>query len=267
MTKSPIYIFIIRATDEDGDNALVFASSSCLIESAKYLLEHDIKSSSPFNIEFALRTCHLNKNKGPIEEKAMRKLLLSWKGSEGRTKRQQLAEELGVTLDEKEYEFGNHYFEKFTYHQLRAMVKGEIDLHGNKLKSSAESEANDSDDESAVQRPGVDIWTAAASGQADAVHYYLTNQPPADPNMTIGDRQDTLLQWTAQKNIMPDAVIKVLLEHDADPEKRNAENMTALHVVCQSCPLPYEAAKLLLDKGADPNAEANNGKTPLHFLG
>ncbi|RUP45382.1 hypothetical protein BC936DRAFT_148249 [Jimgerdemannia flammicorona] len=256
-------------TDEDGDNALVFASSSCLIESAKYLLEHDLKSSSPFNIDFALRTCHLNKNKGLTEAKAMRKLLLCWKGHDGRKRREELAEKLGVTLNEKEYEFGNHHFERFTYHQLRDMVKGEMDLHGNKLNSFVgDDDGTDSDSEPATgRRPHVDIWTAAASGQADAVRYYLTNHLPADPNMTNEDRQDTLLQWTAQKSIMPEAVIKVLLAHGADPEKRNAENMTALHVVCQSCPLPYEAARLLLDHGANPNAEANYGKTALHFLG
>lgn len=121
---------MLSIVDEDGDNALVFASSSCLLRSATYILSHDLKCSSPFNIAFALTTVHLNRNKGPKEAEAMTKLLQGWQGEEGLRRRQALAKMKEVKLDPQDYVVPETHWAKFTYHQLREIELGILDQDG-----------------------------------------------------------------------------------------------------------------------------------------
>ncbi|GAB7365782.1 hypothetical protein MBLNU230_g7117t1 [Neophaeotheca triangularis] len=57
------------------------------------------------------------------------------------------------------------------------------------------------------------------------------------------------------------AMLKLLLDFDAEPNSRNPEGFTALDSVAQS--QNAECALVLLEYGADLNAMSNNGRTPL----
>src|SRR4029079_11043402 len=70
-------------------------------------------------------------------------------------------------------------------------------------------------------------------------------------------------------------LMKVLLEHGADPKIRTELNVTALQVAAGigwvdgityewSKEQTIEAVKLLLDLGIDPNIQADTGRTALH---
>lgn len=223
----------------------------------------------------ALKIVHLNKNKGPTEEKAIRQLIRSWKGEEGYARRQKLANQLGVTLNECDYDYNWEHWEHFTYKELREIVLGERGSNGQQLKSVAADgkqgesgglHAEEKEDESDRQ-PAIDVWLACTTGLLDAVEYYFTKDRPVPPNIHRGPKRDSLLMWTAMKNVNPGPTISMLLKHGADPNYRNLDGDTPLHVVCQWCPLPYEPAKILLDNGAAINAENRNKKTPLHYLG
>ncbi len=74
------------------------------------------------------------------------------------------------------------------------------------------------------------------------------------------------------------AVMKLLLEHGADPKIATNVGNTALHVAAGigwvegityewSKEANIEAVKLLLSLGLDPNAQAQTGRTPLHGAG
>jgi ankyrin repeat protein len=74
------------------------------------------------------------------------------------------------------------------------------------------------------------------------------------------------------------AVMKLLLEHGADPKIATTVGNTPLHVAAGvgwvegityewSKEANIEAVKLLLSLGADPNAQAQTGRTPLHGAG
>jgi ankyrin repeat protein len=57
-------------------------------------------------------------------------------------------------------------------------------------------------------------------------------------------------------------VLKVLLDHGADPDGKDRWDWSLLHYACEELDL----AKLLLDKGANPNAVGNErGLRPLHL--
>jgi len=57
-------------------------------------------------------------------------------------------------------------------------------------------------------------------------------------------------------------VVKLLLEHGADPNVKNRDGKTPLHNAASEGHL--EVVKLLLERGADPNVKDDDGNTPLH---
>ena len=66
--------------------------------------------------------------------------------------------------------------------------------------------------------------------------------------------------------------IKLLLEHGADPNLRNIEGMTALHLLPERQPIPWtdvgtkvRIAELLLDHGADLAISDQHGGRPLWY--
>ncbi|KAL4174841.1 hypothetical protein KRP22_006770 [Phytophthora ramorum] len=59
------------------------------------------------------------------------------------------------------------------------------------------------------------------------------------------------------------AVIKLLLQFNADMDTRSQDGKTALH--CSTSDDAYPVAKFLLDAGAGIDVQDGNGKTPLHY--
>jgi ankyrin repeat protein len=57
-------------------------------------------------------------------------------------------------------------------------------------------------------------------------------------------------------------VLKVLLDHGADPDAKDRWDWSLLHYACGNVDL----TKLLLDRGANPNVRTCGGRTPLHFV-
>ncbi|KAF9404442.1 hypothetical protein BGZ94_004178 [Podila epigama] len=81
--------------NKEGMNTLEVAALFNRVESARYLLEHDVSSSEPQSVINAMQRA-----KSP-DKKAMKVLLRTWQGKEGEKKRAELAQRLGVTLDEQ----------------------------------------------------------------------------------------------------------------------------------------------------------------------
>ncbi len=57
-------------------------------------------------------------------------------------------------------------------------------------------------------------------------------------------------------------VLKLLLDHGADPDAKDRWDWSLLHYACGNVDL----TKLLLDRGANPNVRTVGGQTPLHFV-
>ncbi len=57
-------------------------------------------------------------------------------------------------------------------------------------------------------------------------------------------------------------VLKLLLDHGADPDAKDRWDWSLLHYACGNVDL----TKLLLDRGANPNVRTCGGRTPLHFV-
>lgn len=57
-------------------------------------------------------------------------------------------------------------------------------------------------------------------------------------------------------------VLKVLLDHGADPDAKDRWDWSLLHYACDNVDL----TKLLLNRGANPNVRTCGGRTPLHFV-
>jgi uncharacterized protein len=82
-----------------------------------------------------------------------------------------------------------------------------------------------------------------------------------DPNAVISEMGDTALMLAARTG-KPDAV-KVLLEHGADANKKNAEGQTPL--MWAVAERNAAAAKVLIDHGADVNAQTHKLPPPTMF--
>jgi ankyrin repeat protein len=82
-----------------------------------------------------------------------------------------------------------------------------------------------------------------------------------DPNAVISDMGDTALMLAARTG-KPDAV-KVLLEHGADANKKNAEGQTPL--MWAVAEKNAAAAKVLIDHGADVNPQTHKLPPPTMF--
>jgi ankyrin repeat protein len=83
----------------------------------------------------------------------------------------------------------------------------------------------------------------------------------AKVSVSWNTRQFWLLQDAVQQDFAP--TVEVLLKHGADPNERDADGNTALHVAAWRSNPDRKIYELLLAYHANPNAQNNKGETPL----
>ena len=106
------------------------------------------------------------------------------------------------------------------------------------------------------QTPPMDIWTAAATGNINAVEKQLI----AGIEVNDGDELDsnTPLIWAAFMG--QTEVVEWLIDHGAILSNKNAMGITPLHAAAFAGRM--ETVRMLLDKGADLTARTAEGQTP-----
>jgi len=107
------------------------------------------------------------------------------------------------------------------------------------------------------QKPAIDIWTAAGTGNIAATKQHLA--AGTDPNAKDPAGGGTPLMAAALLGQTEAA--SLLIGRGAKVNSKNNDGVTALHVAAFFC--QPETAELLLEKGAETKARNNKGETPL----
>ncbi len=97
-------------------------------------------------------------------------------------------------------------------------------------------------------------------GQTEAARCLVEQGAEVNSPSRNGQRVPPLNSAAAGGNL---AAVRLLLEHGADPNLRQAGGFVALHNAAQNGQL--EMIELLLAQGAEVNPRAENGQTPLAF--
>jgi ankyrin repeat protein len=106
------------------------------------------------------------------------------------------------------------------------------------------------------KKPQEDPLHALWSGDAHAIDKLFRSK--IDLNAVDAHGQTLLMECVLEKR---EDLVELLLEHNADPKRRDRDQATALHFAA-AAHLP-RAVQLLLDKGAEVDAQDNLGNTPL----
>eukprot|EP00276_Gloeochaete_wittrockiana_P008246 CAMPEP_0184655204 /NCGR_PEP_ID=MMETSP0308-20130426/12817_1 /TAXON_ID=38269 /ORGANISM="Gloeochaete witrockiana, Strain SAG 46.84" /LENGTH=1011 /DNA_ID=CAMNT_0027091533 /DNA_START=381 /DNA_END=3416 /DNA_ORIENTATION=+ len=117
-----------------------------------------------------------------------------------------------------------------------------------------------------VTSDGSTVWTVAvATGRDDVIKVMV--QHDADPNQTVGSRGLTPLMFAAHKG--RPSVIRALLDSGASPLSVDGDGDTCLHYACQiggsAGPVCTEIVELLCSAGAEAALKNKKGFTPLHL--
>jgi len=107
--------------------------------------------------------------------------------------------------------------------------------------------------------PGLDVWAAAVSGNAEVVQQHLDSG--TDPNIKDPNGSPIL---NAAAVLGHRDVVDALLKQGADLGGRDGEGNSALHVAAFLG--RFEVVELLLAQGAEANAKNNKGETPINSL-
>ena len=114
--------------------------------------------------------------------------------------------------------------------------------------------------QSEAEAPDIDIWTAAAEGNMQAIKQHLA--AGSDVNAAEPMSGGTPLMVAAL--VGHSEAVKLLIENGANVDAVNYDGATALLTAAFFCRI--EAVKLLLDNGADVNARSNRGETALDIV-
>ena len=111
--------------------------------------------------------------------------------------------------------------------------------------------------QSMAAAPSVDIWTAAARGNIEAIKQHLEAGTDVDAKQPPGGGTPLLVAATFGRA----EAAKFLIEKGANVNASSNDGATALHGAAFFC--HAEIVKLLLDRGAKVNAKNIRGETPL----
>ena len=111
--------------------------------------------------------------------------------------------------------------------------------------------------QSMAAAPSVDIWTAAATGNLEAIKQHLEAGTDVDAKQPPGGGTPLLVAATFGRA----EAAKFLIEKGANVNASSNDGATALHGAAFFC--HAEIVKLLLDRGAIVNAKNIRGETPL----
>jgi len=111
--------------------------------------------------------------------------------------------------------------------------------------------------QSAFGAPSIDIWTAAAKGNIEAIKQHLAAGTDLNAKQPTGGSTPLMIAALLGQN----EAAKLLIEKGANVNAGNNEGSTALLIAAFFC--RTETVKLLLSKGADVNAKNIREETPL----
>jgi len=106
-----------------------------------------------------------------------------------------------------------------------------------------------------------DVFDALKKNDAALVKSLL-EENPALVNARDNDGR-TLLHWAARAPSMSIELMKFIIDKGADVDYKDANDMTALHAVCQRGEV--EAARLLMERGGDVRAKDKTGNSPVSY--
>ena len=107
------------------------------------------------------------------------------------------------------------------------------------------------------QPPSIDVWTAVAQGNLEAVKQHVSAGTDVDAKEPPGGSTPLIVAATFGRF----EAAKLLIEKGANVNARSNDGATALHGAAFFC--HTEIVRLLLDKGAEVNAKNIRGETPL----
>ena len=111
--------------------------------------------------------------------------------------------------------------------------------------------------QSAIAAPTVDIWTAAAQGNIEAIKQHVSAGTDLNAKEPAGGSTPLIVAALFDHT----EAARLLIENGAKVNAKNNEGSTALLTAAFLC--RTETVKLLLDKDAEVNAKNNTGQTPL----
>lgn len=127
--------------------------------------------------------------------------------------------------------------------------------HGN-------SESAPSQQQAPARKPGLTRVNSSILGRADEETLLAALKDGADPN-SVTHLGISYLSEACR--LSETAIVKILLDHKADPNQRNPVGTYALHEAAGANKERAEIAKMLLEHGAHCDAVDDSGRTALHI--
>ncbi|MHC4528164.1 MAG: ankyrin repeat domain-containing protein, partial [Planctomycetota bacterium] len=143
------------------------------------------------------------------------------------------------------------------YSYLGGIIEIQLDLERTKATRPKIAALLREHSERVASAPSIDIWTAAATGNLEAIKQHVA----AGTDLNAGEPAAGSTPLIVATLLGQTEAAGLLIENGAKVNARNNEGTTALLTAAFFC--HTETVKLLLDKGADVNAKNNTGQTVL----
>ena len=123
------------------------------------------------------------------------------------------------------------------------------------ISNNSKSE-NNAKARSIAEKPKIDIQAAIVSGNLEAVKQHIE----AGTDINIKDQMSGSTPLITAATFGRTAIVKALIDANADLDIKNNEGSTALHAAAFFCRI--EIVQMLLDAGADKTIKNNHAATP-----